>query len=298
MGGSRADALRAVGERTNQPALRNALRVMTQAERLGANIAKILTDLAADARHQRLMLVEEMAAKLPVKMVFPMVFFMIPAIVTIIFGAVAANYLTGRNDRITRRPSSLRALRSLRCRRAACFVPRSSAAEDGPPAGKPPYVVLVGRLRALGRSASAFGATPLQLGIAAIVIFALVACWCSDTLCGIVPDAFTFVPLAALLLFAFAQRDWGMALSAVIVFVPFAIAALFSRGNGMGWGDAKLVALCGAALGAPLAFLALSAACAAAVVVHRFGGATRGPIAFAPYIAALAGAALPLGLVH
>jgi len=95
LGRGRAEALRAVGERTNQPALRNALRVMTQAERLGANIAKILTDLAADARHHRLMLVEEMAAKLPVKMVFPMVFFMIPAIVTIIFGAVAANYFAG-----------------------------------------------------------------------------------------------------------------------------------------------------------------------------------------------------------
>lgn len=95
LGRARADALRAVGERTNHPALRNAVRIMNQAERLGANIAKILTDLADDARHQRLMLVEEMAAKLPVKMVFPMVFFMIPAIVTIIFGAVAANYFAG-----------------------------------------------------------------------------------------------------------------------------------------------------------------------------------------------------------
>ncbi|HVR46030.1 MAG TPA: type II secretion system F family protein [Candidatus Binatia bacterium] len=96
LGRARADALKAVGERTNHPALRNALRVMTQAERLGANIAKMLNDLADDARHQRLMLVEEMAAKLPVKMVFPMVFFMIPAIVTIIFGAVAANYFAGK----------------------------------------------------------------------------------------------------------------------------------------------------------------------------------------------------------
>src|SRR5581483_6570449 len=93
MGQSRADALRAVGERTNHPALRNALRVMTQAERLGANIAKMLINLAEDARHQRLMLVEEMAGKLPVKMVFPMMFFLIPAIVTMIFGSVAANYL-------------------------------------------------------------------------------------------------------------------------------------------------------------------------------------------------------------
>ena len=96
LGRARADALKAVGERTNHPALRNALRVMTQAERLGANIAKMLNDLADDARHHRLMLVEEMAAKLPVKMVFPMVFFMIPAIVTIIFGAVAANYFAGK----------------------------------------------------------------------------------------------------------------------------------------------------------------------------------------------------------
>jgi len=93
MGQSRADALRAVGDRTNQPALRNALRVMTQAERLGANITKMLNNLAEDARHQRLMLVEEMAGKLPVKMVFPMVFFLIPAIITMIFGAVAANYI-------------------------------------------------------------------------------------------------------------------------------------------------------------------------------------------------------------
>jgi len=93
MGQSRADALRAVGDRTNQPALRNALRVMTQAERLGANITKMLTNLAEDARHQRLMLVEEAAGKLPVKMVFPMVFFLIPAIITMIFGAVAANYI-------------------------------------------------------------------------------------------------------------------------------------------------------------------------------------------------------------
>ena len=65
---------------------------MTQAERLGSNIAEMLSNLAEDARHRRLMLIEEMAAKLPVKMVFPMVFFMIPAIFTIIFGAVAANY--------------------------------------------------------------------------------------------------------------------------------------------------------------------------------------------------------------
>jgi tight adherence protein C len=92
LGRARSDALKAAGERANQPEFSNALRIMTQAEKLGANIAKLLTELADDARHRRLMMVEEMAAKLPVKMVFPMVFFMIPAIFTVIFGTILANY--------------------------------------------------------------------------------------------------------------------------------------------------------------------------------------------------------------
>lgn len=94
LGRARADALKAAGERTNQPDFRNALRVVTQAERLGANVAKLLTDLAEEARNRRLMLVEEMAGKLPVKMTFPMIVFMIPSIFVIIFGTVIANYLT------------------------------------------------------------------------------------------------------------------------------------------------------------------------------------------------------------
>jgi tight adherence protein C len=92
LGRPRADALRAVGDRTNQSDLRNALRVVTQAERMGANVAKLLNDLAEEARNRRLMLVEEMAGKLPVKMTLPMIVCMIPSIFVIIFGSVAANY--------------------------------------------------------------------------------------------------------------------------------------------------------------------------------------------------------------
>lgn len=170
--------------------------------------------------------------------------------------------------------------------------------EDGPATGKPPYVLLAVAAALLGGFLVARGTEPLQIGVAAIVVFALVACWCSDMICGIVPDAFTLGPLAALFVFSLAVRDWGMMLSAIIVFAPFAIAALFSRGTGMGWGDAKLVALSGAALGAPLAIMALAVACLAAVVGHRVAGAGRGPIAFAPYIAALTAVVLPVGLAH
>ncbi len=168
--------------------------------------------------------------------------------------------------------------------------------EDGPPAGKPPYAVLIAASALLGGLLMYWHATPLQLGIAAMVLFALVACWCSDALCGLVPDIFTLTPLAALLLFSFAQHTWDIWFSALIAFVPFALAALFSHGRGMGWGDVKLVALSGAALGIPLVVFALAVACAVAAVMHGLGRARRGPIAFAPYIAAATGIALPLGL--
>ena len=171
-------------------------------------------------------------------------------------------------------------------------------AHDGPPPVKVFTPALVGAAMLLGGVLVARGALPLQIVIGAIVVFALVACWYSDAICGIVPDLFTLPPLAALLFFAFARHDWEIAVSAVIVFVPFAATAFFTHGYGMGWGDAKLVALAGAALGAPIALLALAGACAAAVVGHWVARTPRGPIAFAPYIAAATGIALPLGLVR
>lgn len=171
-------------------------------------------------------------------------------------------------------------------------------ADDGPPPGRAPSAVLVAGSMLIGAALVLLHAPPLQIGIGAIVIFALVACWFSDALCGIVPDLFTLVPLAALLLFSFAKRDWGTIASAAIVFLPFAGAAFFSRGYGMGWGDAKLVALSGAALGAPLALFALTLACAAAAAGHWLLRRARTPIAFAPYIAAATAIALPLGLAR
>lgn len=94
LGRNRAEALKAAAERTNQREFKTAVLALAQSERLGSNIAKVLGDLAEDTRHHRVMLVEEAAAKLPVKMVFPMAFFMLPAIFIIIFGPIAANYFS------------------------------------------------------------------------------------------------------------------------------------------------------------------------------------------------------------
>ena len=180
--------------------------------------------------------------------------------------------------------------------RALCS--RVTPAEDAPPSRQPPVTLLVVAAAALGAVLLAYHTAPLQIGAAAIVVFALVACWCSDAICGIVPDAFTLPALGALLLLAVVQRNWEVVWSALIPFAFFALAALFSRGRGMGWGDVKLVAITGAALGAPLALLALAVACIAAVIGQRLAGGFRGPIAFAPYVAAATGLALPFGLMR
>jgi tight adherence protein C len=53
-----------------------------------------LNELAEDVRDHRIMLVEEQAAKLPIKMIFPMALFLLPALFSIIFGAVAVKLVT------------------------------------------------------------------------------------------------------------------------------------------------------------------------------------------------------------
>lgn len=94
LGRARSDALRAAAERLQQQQFTTTVTAVTQAERLGTNISKVLNELAEDVRNHRIMIVEEHAAKLPVKMVFPMAMFMLPALFVVIFGALAANYLS------------------------------------------------------------------------------------------------------------------------------------------------------------------------------------------------------------
>ena len=163
-----------------------------------------------------------------------------------------------------------------------------------PPSSLPPVPWLIAGSAVLGALFTPHvGVT--QMGLAALVVFSLVAAWCSDVLRGVVPDICTLGPLTAILLVAAVEHQVAPWISALIVFVPFSLSALLSNGRGMGWGDAKLAALGGAALGAQVALLAFAIASAVAVVVHRVTGARGVPIAFAPYLAAAIGAGLLAG---
>lgn len=93
MGRSRQEALQATADRLNQIEFTTMVSAILQCERLGSNIGAVLTELADDTRSHRILLAEEQAQKLPVKMVFPMAFFMMPALFTIIFGSIISNLL-------------------------------------------------------------------------------------------------------------------------------------------------------------------------------------------------------------
>jgi tight adherence protein C len=92
LGRSRGEALAAMAHRVREPDLTTCVTAIVQAERLGGNISAVLESLATEARERRMLRAEEIAATLPVKMVFPMAFFMLPALLFIVFGGIAAQY--------------------------------------------------------------------------------------------------------------------------------------------------------------------------------------------------------------
>jgi tight adherence protein C len=93
LGRSRSEALAAMAHRLREPDLTTTVTALVQAERLGGNIVEVLAALAAEARERRMMRAEEIAAQLPVKMVFPMTLFMLPSLVIMISGAVIGLFL-------------------------------------------------------------------------------------------------------------------------------------------------------------------------------------------------------------
>jgi tight adherence protein C len=85
-GKQRADALRDMGERTMEDDLKSFVAMLIQTERLGTSLAQSLRVHSDSLRIVRRQRAEEAAAKIPIKLMFPLVFFIFPALLFIILG--------------------------------------------------------------------------------------------------------------------------------------------------------------------------------------------------------------------
>ena len=90
-GASRADAMRALDQRTNVPEIRSFVLAILQADTFGVSIGRVLRAQAEEMRIKRRQLAQERAQKAPVKMLIPMVFCIFPALFVVVIGPAIIN---------------------------------------------------------------------------------------------------------------------------------------------------------------------------------------------------------------
>ena len=93
MGQRRADAMRALAGRSRVAELRTMATSVVQATELGIPIAHVLREQAAEMRLRRRQRAEEQAQKVPVKVIFPLVLCLFPALFIVVIGPGVINIM-------------------------------------------------------------------------------------------------------------------------------------------------------------------------------------------------------------
>ncbi|WP_432479801.1 type II secretion system F family protein [Nocardioides sp. GXQ0305] len=93
IGQSRAEALRALADRTNVPEVRSFVSAMVQADSFGIPIAQVLRVQSSEIRVKRRQRAEEKAQQVPVKITIPLIFCILPTLFIAVMGPAAISIM-------------------------------------------------------------------------------------------------------------------------------------------------------------------------------------------------------------
>ena len=92
-GKPRLEAFKNLAQRTKVEEVRALVAMLVQTDRFGTSVAQALRTMADDMRTKRRQAAEEMAAKVGVKLVFPLVFCLFPALFTVMLGPAVLQFM-------------------------------------------------------------------------------------------------------------------------------------------------------------------------------------------------------------
>lgn len=95
MGLSTNQALGNILERSDTPAMRSFVRAVVQGETLGVSIGTMMRNLAIEMRTRRRQAAQERVQKAPLKMLFPLIFLIFPAMLIVLLYPAVHELLTG-----------------------------------------------------------------------------------------------------------------------------------------------------------------------------------------------------------
>ncbi|MBL7084759.1 MAG: type II secretion system F family protein [Candidatus Omnitrophica bacterium] len=93
VGKSRADALRAMAYRIHLPDISSFVRTLINAERMGTPIGDVLRVQSEETRRWRFQRAERQALKAPIKLLLPLVFFILPVVMIIVGGPIILQFI-------------------------------------------------------------------------------------------------------------------------------------------------------------------------------------------------------------
>ena len=100
IGRSRSDALRSLAERADLPDLRAFVSAMVQADAFGIPVGQVLRVQSSEIRTKRRQWAEEMAQKVPVKILVPLIFCILPCLFIAVLGPAGITIMENFSGRM------------------------------------------------------------------------------------------------------------------------------------------------------------------------------------------------------